>query len=155
MAKIHWTVRWAQGQRSSSPSVDCYVVRKDRKAEAVSESQSHRTVRCATGQTNPTGDWRGRHRILNSAVSGVPVDRKLLLSVQRPYEGLEPINITLTAHVNVWEPSNISRHIVDISKPSQPLPFIDLSHTQELDDIKASQVPQKERSSKRELLVWV
>jgi hypothetical protein len=159
MANIHWTVRWAQGQRSSSPSVDCYAVRKDRKAEAVKESQSHRTVRCVTGlsgapqgrqiqRSTPTGDWHGRHRILNNVVSGVPVDRKLLLSVQRPYEGLEPINITPTGHFNVWEPSNISRHIVDISKPSQPLPFIDLSHTQELGDIKASQVPQKRDQAK-------
>jgi hypothetical protein len=35
------------GPTSSSPTVNCYAVRKDRRAEAVRESQSHRTVRCA------------------------------------------------------------------------------------------------------------
>jgi hypothetical protein len=48
-AKIHLTVQRAQGQRSSSPTVDCYAVRKDRRSEVARESQSHRTVRCATG----------------------------------------------------------------------------------------------------------
>jgi hypothetical protein len=48
-------------------------------------------------------------------LSGAPVDRKLLLSVQRLEMGLGPINTTPIGHFKVWEPKQhikaYSRHI--------------------------------------------
>jgi hypothetical protein len=65
---------------------------------------------------------------------------------------LEAIN-TPQPTISRWgSPSNISKHIVDIFKPSQPPPFIDLSHTQDLAHIKASQVPLKRDQAKESYL---
>jgi hypothetical protein len=82
---------------------------------------------------------------MNSALSGAPIDKKLLLSVQRLYGWLRAIKAT----------------------PTIPfIAFIDLSHTQEL-GIHSYLLEQhfythqsltsatKERSSKKELLVCV
>jgi hypothetical protein len=46
---------------------------------------------------------------------------------------LVAINTTQPATSRCGSPSNIPSHIVDISKPSQPLLFIDPSYTQDLD----------------------
>jgi hypothetical protein len=60
-------------------------------------------------QTTTVG-WRGMHRTVNSAcplctgLFDAPVDRKLLLSVQRLEIGLGPINTTPSGHFNGWEP---------------------------------------------------
>jgi hypothetical protein len=43
----------------------------------------------------------GTHRTMNCAVSGAPVGRKLLLSVQQIFEGLGAINTTPTSHFSV------------------------------------------------------
>jgi hypothetical protein len=52
-------------------------------------------------------------------LSVVPVDRKLLLSVQRLYGGLGPINTTPTGHFKVWEPK---QHIKAYNRHIQVLP---------------------------------
>jgi hypothetical protein len=42
--------------------------------------------------------------LMCTELSGAPVDRKLLLSVQRLEMGLGPINTTPTGHFMEWEP---------------------------------------------------
>jgi hypothetical protein len=44
-----------------------------------------------------------------TGLSGAPIDRKLLLSVQRLEMGLGPINTTPTIHFIVWEPKQHSK----------------------------------------------
>jgi hypothetical protein len=56
---------------------------------------------------------------VNSALSGAPIDRKLLLSVQRLEMGLGPINTPLTGYLEVWDPRNIPRHIEEDSQVQQ------------------------------------
>jgi hypothetical protein len=136
--------------------VDCHVTATGQNSQKFRSSQQRQVTPDypvsnkgrRIQRSTPTGNWRGTHRTVNSVVSGVPVDWKQLLSVQRSYGGLEPINTSPTGHSWCGSPSNISRHIVDISKPSQPPPFIDLSHTQDLGHIKVSQVPQKRDQAK-------
>jgi hypothetical protein len=90
----------------------------------------HRTVRCATGADESngrlqratdvarTGQWIVQCPV-RTGLSSVPIDRKLLFSIQRPYEGLEPINTTPTDHFKVWE---TKQHIKAYSRHIQALP---------------------------------
>jgi hypothetical protein len=78
LSGVHWTIRWAHGQRSSSQTVDCHATapgQKLQKSEAFSNGQVAPgcTVRHKGRQiqrSTPMGDWHGRHRTLNSVVSG-------------------------------------------------------------------------------------
>jgi hypothetical protein len=56
---------------------------------------------------------------VRTGLSGAPVDRKLLLSVQRLFEGFGAINATPTGHFKVWEPK---QHIKAYSRHIQALP---------------------------------
>jgi hypothetical protein len=125
--KIHRIVRCASDcPVSPGPTVifansrlprDCHADRKDKRSEGVRESQSHRTVRCATGADESNGRLACRHRTPNSVVSGVSVDRKLMFSVQRLYGGWS-LNTTPTDHFKVWEPK---QHIKAYSRHTQAL----------------------------------
>jgi hypothetical protein len=62
---------------------------------------------------------------------------------------LVAINTTPTGHFKGGSPSNIPSHIVDISKPSQPTPFIDPSYTQDLDHYKPHKCHKRESKQKK------
>jgi hypothetical protein len=123
----------------------------------------HRTVRCTkriddfNGQQlqTPTVGWRGTHRTVNSVVSGahrtIRCARRQKAAAFWPTAiwGVRAYKYPQPAISRGGSPSNISKNVVDISKPSQPPPFIDLSHTQELGHIKASQGPQKRDQARK------
>jgi hypothetical protein len=111
----------------------------------------HRTVRCRKKtKLQRLGDVVA-HRKRNSVC---PVAHRTVRCAHRQQPSLMAtrwlvaINTTQPAISRCGSPSNISRHIIDISKPYQPPPFIDLSHTQDLGHKKASQVPQKRDQAK-------
>jgi hypothetical protein len=62
---------------------------------------------------------------------------------------LVAINTTQPATSRCGSPSNIPSHIVDISKPSQPLLFIDPSYTQDLDHYHLHKCHKREIKQKR------
>jgi hypothetical protein len=99
----------------------------------------HQTVRCPKCQSsngrnrhNPNG-WVAWlvHRTLSGGAPDCPV-RPSPAAFPTATIWLVAINTTPTGHLRGREPKQHSSHIVDLSKPSQPLPFIDLSHTQDL-----------------------
>jgi hypothetical protein len=115
MSGVHRTVRW-----------DTRTVCTERPTSGALGLQ-HRTIQCAqnTLATNGSNDrllqtsmvgWRGWAPDSEQCLSGAPVDRKLLLSVNRLEVWGEAIN---TPQPGIWRcgsPSNIPRHSIDISK---------------------------------------
>lgn len=84
-----------QSRQRSDPTVDCY--RPQRSVYVAGTRQCSVCTR----------------------LSSVSIDRKLLLSVQRLYGGLGPINTTPTGHFKVWKPK---QHIKAYSRHIQALP---------------------------------
>jgi hypothetical protein len=103
LSGVHRTVRCATGRRQrSDPTVDCY--KRQRSADVACTGHLLCSVRWCTG------------------LSGAPVNRKLLLSVQRLVGGVEAINTTPTGHSQVWEPKQHTkaycRHFQVLKHPS-------------------------------------
>jgi hypothetical protein len=78
-------VRWANGETVNCTNGRLWSTVKAHNAEVWSQScevRTHRTVRCSkktkdfNGQLlqTPTVYWRGRHQIVNSVMSGAPLD---------------------------------------------------------------------------------
>jgi hypothetical protein len=125
----------AQSELRSDPTVDCYRPQQSTDMTGT----GHWTVPCPVG----------------TGLSGVPVDRKLLLSVQQLEMGLGPINNTPTGHFKWWE---LKQHIKGYSRHIQAIPTTsihwDISYTR-VGPHQSLTSATKERSSKKELLVCV
>jgi hypothetical protein len=105
-------LREATDRRSLAVAPDCPVCQR-----ADGNGRIQRST--ATG-ANGRLTWRAPD--IYYAVSGAPVDRKLLLSVQRLVWGVEAINTTPTDHSHVWEPKQhtkaYSAHFQELKHPS-------------------------------------
>jgi hypothetical protein len=98
-----------------------------------------------------TEQWTVRCPV-RTRLSGVPVNRKLMLCVQRLEMGLGHINTTPTGHFMVWEPK---QHIKAYSRHIQALPttsihwYISYTRIGYSIHIKSSQVPRKRDQARK------
>jgi hypothetical protein len=104
LSGVHQTIRWDTTQSAS------------RGPQTGALRLQHRTVWCApdslgivgsNGRLLQTPQWPAdvaRASDNEQCMSGVPVDRKLLLSVQLLELWEEAINTPPTGHLKVWEP---------------------------------------------------